>query len=158
MGFYLNKKSSFPRKTKKIEIDIMNIFGMLFSVIASWGAVTETPRYDSLGEFAPEVAGLGEVKFEVRSYDASVAAETCNQDKPSDFMLLAEYIGVMTAPANSRAEKIAMTAPVVEYENEAGEECMQFILPESVFGSDVTAAPAPTNEDKVKLLGRPEMI
>jgi len=135
----------------------MNIFGMLFSVIASWGAVTETPRYDSLGDFAPEVADLGKVRFEVRSYDASVAAETCNQDKPSDFMLLAEYIGVMTAPANSRGEKIAMTAPVVEYEKENGEECMQFILPESVYGSKVSSAPEPT-DDNVKLLGRPQMI
>jgi len=130
---------------------------MLFSMIASWGAVTETPRYDTLGEFVQEVPGLPSVKFEVRSYDASVAAETCNQGIPSSFMLLAEYIGVVTAPANSRGEKIAMTAPVVEYENENGEECMQFILPESVYGSNVASAPEPT-DDNVHLLARPQMI
>jgi len=129
---------------------------MLFSVIASWGAVTETPKYNSLGNFAPMVDGIGEVAFEVRNYDPSVAAETCNQGE-SAFNILAEYIGVMSAPANSRGEEIPMTAPVVDYENENGDDCMQFILPESIYGSEMSSAPEPT-DDRVELLARPQMI
>merc|ERR1712176_357757 len=132
-----------------------NIVTVIYGLISAWGAGIETPKYESLGTFQPD----GFDSFEVRDYAASVAAETCSKGGSSSnsFMYLAGYIGVMTTPRNNRAEKIAMTAPVVDYENDAGEECMQFILPESVYGSDVTAAPTPTVH-KVKILGRPEMI
>lgn len=133
----------------------MNIVSVLYGLVTAWGVGIETPKYDSLGTFSPE----GFDSFEVRDYAASVAAETCSDSSnPSNsFMFLAGYIGVMSTPQNARSEKIAMTAPVVDYENAAGEDCMQFILPESVYGSDVTAAPAPTDPN-VKLLARPEML
>lgn len=126
---------------------------LLFGLFSSWGVVTEEPTYVSLGNFT----ATGQTKsFEVRDYAPSVAAQTCAGGRQS-FMYLAGYIGVMTTPENSRQEKIAMTAPVVDYQNQEGEKCMQFILPESVYGSDVSSAPAPSN-DKVELLGRPEML
>lgn len=126
---------------------------LLFGIFSSWGVVTEEPTYTSLGNFT----ATGQTKsFEVRDYAPSVAAQTCAGGRQS-FMYLAGYIGVMTTPENSRQEKIAMTAPVVDYQNQEGEKCMQFILPESVYGSDVSSAPAPSN-DKVELLGRPEML
>merc|ERR1712136_733993 len=91
MGFYLNKKLFLFLKLITTFKIIMNIFSMLFSIVASWGAVTETPKYNSLGNFAPMVDGIGEVAFEVRNYEPSVAAETCNQGE-SAFNILAEYI------------------------------------------------------------------
>jgi len=93
--------------------------------------------------------------FEVRDYDASVAVETCGRGRYS-FMYLAQYIGVQSTPANSRQEKIDMTAPVVNYMNQDDDMCMQFILPQSVYGDDVTSAPAPTMQE-VAVVARPEM-
>jgi len=130
----------------------MNIFSLLTSIISVWSAGIETPVFIPLGTFTP----AGQVSFEVRDYAASVAAETCPQNSDDAFNILAEYIGVMTTPANDRTETIAMTAPVVTYQQQ-NNQCMQFILPESVYGSDVTSAPAPTNDD-VTIVGRPQMI
>jgi len=131
----------------------MNFFSLLTSIFSLWGAVTETPVFVALGTFNPE----GQVSFQVRDYAASVAAETCPQNSDNAFNILAEYIGVSTTPANDQTETIAMTAPVVTYQQENNQKCMQFILPASVYGGDVTSAPTPTNDD-VTIVGRPEMI
>lgn len=93
--------------------------------------------------------------FQVRDYDASVAVETCGRSRYA-FMYLAGYIGVNSIPRNSRQEKIAMTAPVINYMNDDDEMCMQFILPQSVYGDDVTSAPAPSYQE-VQVVGRPAM-
>ena len=121
-------------------------------LISVWGAFYETPFFISKGSFSP----AGQVSFEVRDYAPSVAAETCVQDSSEAFHILAEYYGVSSAPANDRVETIAMTAPVVTY-NKDDQVCRQFILPESVYGGDVTSAPAPTSDD-VTLVSRPQMI
>jgi len=131
----------------------MKLVSAMYGLFAYLTTTIETPVYESLGTFNPS----GQVSFEVRDYVPSVAAQTCSDSTNSEFMTLAGYIGVMSGAQNSRSEKIAMTAPVVDYQNEDGERCMQFILPESEFGGDVSSAPTPTN-DKVKLVGRPEMI
>ena len=127
------------------------------SLISVWGVVTarvvtETPVFISQGTFSP----AGQVSFEVRDYAPSVAAETCLQDSSAAFHILAEYYGVSSVPANDRVETIAMTAPVVTYQQN-DQDCMQFILPGSVYGGDVTTAPAPTNDD-VTLISRPQML
>jgi len=131
----------------------MNFFSLLTSIIAVWGAVTETPVFVSMGTYSPE----GHVSFEVRDYAASVAAETCPQNSDESFNILAEYIGVSSSPANHQSEAIQMTAPVVTYQSQQDTECMQFILPESMYSGDVTSAPTPTN-DGVTIVGRPQMI
>jgi len=126
---------------------------IMAGTLAMWGEInSETPAYTSMGSFAPS----GQLNFEIRDYAPSVAAETCNEGRGA-FRYLAGYIGVMSKPKNSAGEKIAMTAPVVGYQNQAGEECMQFILPESEFAGDVSSAPTPT-DDHVALKGRPEMF
>lgn len=127
---------------------------LMVGYFALWGEIKEeTPQYTSMGKFT---GGGGQLDFEVRDYAASVAAETCGEGKKA-FRYLAGYIGVMSSAKNSRREKIAMTAPVVEYENGDGETCMQFILPESQFNGDVSAAPLPTDAH-VSLVGRDEML
>ena len=131
----------------------MNFFSLLTSIFSVWGAVTETPVFVSMGTYSPE----GHVSFEVRDYAASVAAETCPQNSDESFNILAEYIGVTSSPANHQSESIPMTAPVVTYQSQQDTECMQFILPESMYGGDVTSAPTPTNDD-VTIVGRPQMI
>ena len=120
----------------------------LIAVISSLTIVLaiETPSFTVVGDYKG---------FQVRDYDAAVAVETCGRSRYA-FMYLAAYIGVSRTPANSRQEKIDMTAPVVNYMNQDNEMCMQFILPQSVYGDDVTSAPAPTNE-AVEVVPRPEM-
>jgi len=130
----------------------MGLLSFITSLMSVWGAVIETPVFISQGTYSP----TGQASFEVRDYAPSVAAETCPQNSNEAFNILASYIGVMTTPLNERAEAIAMTAPVVTYQQPQG-ECMQFILPESVYGDDVTSAPAPTSDD-VTLVSRPQMM
>ena len=130
----------------------MNFYSFMASLISVWGAFYETPFFISQGSFNP----VGQVSFEVRDYAPSVAAEACPDDINDAFNILAEYYGVSSAPANDRVETIAMTSPVVTYQQD-DQGCMQFILPESVYGGDVTSAPAPTSDD-VTLVSRPQMI
>jgi len=110
----------------------------------------ETPKFTSLGTINPP----DQVSFQIRDYAQSVAVETCGQNNA--FMYLAGYIGVLSTPANSRREKIAMTAPVVNYPKD-NKMCMQFILPQSVYGGDVSSAPTPSYK-QVELLERPQMV
>jgi len=131
----------------------MQIVNMIYGLMTYLTTSIETPVFKSLGDFSPS----GHVAFEVRDYVPSVAAQTCNVETNEEFQTLAGYIGVMGAPENAEDKEIAMTAPVVDYNNDAGEKCMQFILPESEFGGDVSSAPAPTSEN-VQLISRPAMI
>ena len=57
-------------------------------------------------------------------------------------MRLAGYIGVMSAPENENAMKIAMTAPVVRKQHEG---VMQFILPSAM--DELSKIPKPTHSD-----------
>jgi len=108
----------------------------------------ESRQYTSLGTFTPP----GRDAFEVRSYAPTVVAEKCGR---RSFMYLAEYIGVTGAAENSRGEKIAMTVPVINYSKNK-QMCMQFVLPQSVYGSDASSAPAPIDK-KVKVVAKPQM-
>jgi hypothetical protein len=71
-------------------------------------------------------------------------------------MYLAGYIGVSRTAQNSRQEKIDMTAPVINYPKDNG-MCMQFILPQSKYGSDASSAPTP-NYEQVKVVEKPGMV
>lgn len=57
--------------------------------------------------------------YEIRKYPPSVIAEVTydpsqmNGDKDGGFSILANYIGAFSKPQNTKAEKVAMTAPVV---------------------------------------------
>ena len=63
--------------------------------------------------------------IEIRKYKASVAIEATSgpmngKGNSNAFRKLAGYIGVMSKPQNERQESIAMTSPVVNYEDESG--------------------------------------
>uniref|UniRef100_A0A251UNM3 Putative SOUL heme-binding family protein n=1 Tax=Helianthus annuus TaxID=4232 RepID=A0A251UNM3_HELAN len=86
--------------------------------------------------------------YEIRQYSPSVAAEVTYDpselkgNKDGGFTILANYIGAMGNPRNTKTEKIDMTAPVITkaekidmtapvVTKESGERVtMQFILPE----------------------------
>jgi len=116
----------------------------------------EMPRYNSLGIFAP-TDSLG---FEIRHYEPAVAVQTemPGQTESNAFNLLARYIGVIGTAQNDRKEGISMTAPVVNsmnLDNEKPMTDMQFVLPQSLYGGDVSKAPPPS-ADGVQLVERPE--
>jgi len=108
------------------------------------------PTYKMLGSY-----NVADYTFDVKKYDPSVAIETCGRSRNA-FSLLAGYIGVTGAPRNIRREKIAMTAPVVNYQKTNGPMCMQFILPQWIYGGDVEKAPEPF-DSQVKVVPR-EMV
>ena len=69
-----------------------------------------------------------------------------SEGRRSPFRRLAGYIGVMSAPQNEEAKKIAMTAPVASgYDATSGEKVMQFILPSEM--DDMSKIPKPTHSD-----------
>ncbi|KAL3536474.1 hypothetical protein ACH5RR_004935 [Cinchona calisaya] len=75
------------------------------------GKITvETPKYEVIQSTAD---------YEIRKYSSSVIAEVTYDpaqfkgDKDGGFGLLANYIGALGNPQNSKPEKIAMTAPVI---------------------------------------------
>ena len=68
------------------------------------------PTYKKLGSY-----NVADYTFDVKKYNRSVAIETCGRSRNA-FSLLAGYIGVTGTPRNKRREKIAMTAPVVNYQ------------------------------------------
>jgi hypothetical protein len=129
--------------------------GMVFGKIG-----VETPKY--------EVTKTTQ-DYEIRIYAPSVAAEVTYDpsqfkgNKDGGFMVLANYIGALGNPQNTKpekiamtapvitkgsAEKIAMTAPVVTKASEEGEKnkmvTMQFILPSMYEKAE--EAPKPTDE------------
>lgn len=79
--------------------------GMVFGKIG-----VETPKYEVVKSTAD---------FEIRKYASSVIAEVTYDpshfkgDKDGGFMVLANYIGALGNPQNTKPEKIAMTAPVI---------------------------------------------
>jgi len=88
--------------------------GMILGVIRE-----ETPKYDL-------VTRIGDL--EVRRYGAQYVASVMSSDVPGcrtrdefqskAFRMLARYIGVFSTPDNTKAEPIAMTAPVLMTSNE----------------------------------------
>ncbi|OIW19136.1 hypothetical protein TanjilG_03626 [Lupinus angustifolius] len=130
--------------------------GMVFGKIG-----VETPKYEVMKSTN---------EYEIRKYPPSVLAEVTyepsqfNGNKDGGFMVLANYIGAIGNPQNTKPEKIAMTAPVIT--KDSGEKIamtapvvtkadseenenrktvtMQFILP-AVYGK-AEEAPKPTDE------------
>lgn len=130
-----------------------------------FGKITvETPKYQVLRAAAD---------YEIRLYGSSVVAQVTYDpsqfkgNKDGGFSLLANYIGALGNPQNSKpekiamtapvitktpstqAEKIAMTAPVVTKESSGGEGeskavTMQFILPSKYTKAE--EAPRPVDE------------
>uniref|UniRef100_A0A0E0JR41 SOUL heme-binding protein n=1 Tax=Oryza punctata TaxID=4537 RepID=A0A0E0JR41_ORYPU len=106
--------------------------------------------------------------YEVRKYPPCVAAEVTYDpaemkgDRDGGFTVLANYIGALGRPQNTRPEKIDMTAPVItsgepepvamtapvitaeEGGQGKGQMTMQFLLPSKY--SKVEEAPRPTDE------------
>ncbi len=106
--------------------------------------MTEHQRYDVV-----QVHG----DFEIRRYAEHVVAETRVRGSfegvgNTSFMRLVKYIG----GRNTATEKLAMTAPVIQAEEEmAGSYVVSFVLPSDV---DLRRAPEPTDPD-VRLRGVP---
>ncbi|KAE8099279.1 hypothetical protein FH972_017273 [Carpinus fangiana] len=123
----------------------------------------ETPKYQLIKSLAD---------YEIRKYPPSVIAEITYDpsqfkgNKDGGFTVLANYIGVLGKPQNSKPEKIAMTAPVITKTQESsgekiamtapvvtkagGEEgkknmvIMQFLLPDKYQRAE--EAPKPVDE------------
>ncbi|XP_059647135.1 uncharacterized protein LOC132293611 [Cornus florida] len=106
-------------------------------------------------------------EYEIRKYSPSVIAEVTYDpsqfkgNKDAGFTILANYIGALGNPQNTKPEKIAMTAPVITKSSEKiamtapvvtksggeGEKkmvSMQFILPEKYKKAE--EAPKPVDE------------
>ncbi|CAN1135016.1 hypothetical protein LINPERHAP2_LOCUS8613, partial [Linum perenne] len=76
-----------------------------------------------LGRIAVEVPKYELIKtcseYEIRKYGPTVAAQITYDpsqlkgNKDGGFMVLANYIGALGNPQNTKPEKIAMTAPVI---------------------------------------------
>ncbi|XP_073158137.1 heme-binding-like protein At3g10130, chloroplastic [Henckelia pumila] len=99
--------------------------------------------------------------YEIRKYGSAVVAEVTydpaqfNSDRDGGFMVLANYIGALGNPQNTKPEKIAMTAPVITKiamtapvvtQSKGGGESvtMQFILPSKYAKAE--DAPLPVDE------------
>ncbi|KAF5476197.1 hypothetical protein F2P56_007930 [Juglans regia] len=130
--------------------------GMVFGRIC-----VETPKYEVIQSSAA---------YEIRKYVPSVIAEITYDpsqfkgNKDGGFTVLANYIGALGNPQNTRPEKIAMTTPVITKNPEkiamttpvvtktggAGEEelknmvTMQFLLPAKYQKAE--EAPRPVDE------------
>ncbi|XP_004506644.1 heme-binding-like protein At3g10130, chloroplastic [Cicer arietinum] len=133
-----------------------SLMGMVFGKIG-----VETPKYEVIKTTQD---------YEIRKYAPSVAAEVTYDpsefkgNKDGGFMVLANYIGALGNPQNTKPEKIAMTAPVITKETTLSEKIpmtapvvtksggdetnkkvtMQFILP-SNYGKG-EEAPKPIDE------------
>ncbi|KAK7287463.1 hypothetical protein RIF29_00742 [Crotalaria pallida] len=138
-----------------------SVMGMVFGKIG-----VETPKYEVIKSTED---------YEIRKYAPSVLAEVTYEpsqfkgNKDGGFMVLANYIGALGNPQNTKPEKIAMTAPVITKEDNEGRDSgekigmtapvvtkgsdegrkmemvtMQFILP-GVYGK-AEEAPKPTDE------------
>lgn len=132
--------------------------GMVFGKIG-----VETPKFEVIKSTED---------YEIRKYSPCVVAEVTYDpsssqfkgNKDGGFMVLANYIGALGNPQNTKPEKIAMTAPVITKET-SGEKIamtapvvtkeekdkrvvtMQFILP-SAYGK-AEEAPKPIDETVV---------
>ncbi|KAA8518984.1 hypothetical protein F0562_016242 [Nyssa sinensis] len=127
--------------------------GMVFGKIC-----VETPKFEVVQSTD---------EFEIRKYSPSVIAEVTYDpsqfkgDKDGGFTVLANYIGALGNPQNTKPEKIPMTAPVITKSSEKiamtapvvtkgggeGEDkmvAMQFILPSKYTKAE--EAPKPVDE------------
>ncbi|XP_039013398.1 heme-binding-like protein At3g10130, chloroplastic [Hibiscus syriacus] len=126
--------------------------GLIFGKIA-----VETPKYEVVQSTA---------EYEIRKYPPSVAAQVTYDpsqfkgNKDGGFTLLANYIGALGNPQNSKPEKIAMTAPVITKSSDSekiamtapvvtkGDDnntvTMQFLLPAKYKSAE--EAPKPLDE------------
>eukprot|EP00262_Sarcandra_glabra_P002392 TRINITY_DN1269_c0_g1_i2.p1 TRINITY_DN1269_c0_g1~~TRINITY_DN1269_c0_g1_i2.p1 ORF type:complete len:203 (+),score=26.74 TRINITY_DN1269_c0_g1_i2:145-753(+) len=119
----------------------------------------ETPNFQLL-QSSPD--------YEIRKYSPSIIAEVTYDpaqlrgNRDGGFQILANYIGVLGKPQNTKPEKIAMTAPVITRNPEATAEkiamtapvitessggkmvTMQFVLPSKY--KSVEEAPKPVDE------------
>lgn len=124
-----------------------------------FGRITvETPKFEVI---------QSSTDYEIRKYAPSVLAEVTYDpsqykgNKDGGFMVLANYIGAVGNPQNTKPEKIAMTAPVITKSSsekiamtapvvtkEGGEEqkmvTMQFLLPAKYKKAE--EAPKPVDE------------
>lgn len=75
-----------------------------------WENHVETPDFELIQSTSD---------YEIRKYAPSVVAEVTYEpsqfkgNRDGDFSVLANYIGVLGNPQNTKPEKIAMTAPVI---------------------------------------------
>ncbi|KAL0911786.1 hypothetical protein M5K25_019950 [Dendrobium thyrsiflorum] len=115
----------------------------------------ETPKYQLIHKAAD---------YEIRTYAPSVLAEVTYDPaalggRDAGFMILANYIGAVGEPQNSRPEKIPMTAPVITHSAQKiamtapvvtsggggpAPVTMQFVLPANYARAE--DAPRPTDE------------
>lgn len=104
--------------------------GMVFGRIT-----VETPRYEVLSK-TPD--------YEIREYSPSVSAQVTydpkqlNNNRDGGFMILANYIGALGNPQNSKPEKIAMTAPVITTKQAAEKIAMTGPVVTSNAGDRIT--------------------
>ncbi|CAL0306313.1 unnamed protein product [Lupinus luteus] len=165
MSLYIalkNATSSYPNRLSlpslKSQLTLsryQSVMGMVLGKIS-----VETPKYEVIKSTN---------EYEIRKYPPSVLAEVTyepsefNGNKDGGFRVLANYIGALGNPQNTKPEKIAMTAPVItkdtgekiamtapvvtkadSEENENKKVTMQFILP-ALYGK-AEEAPKPTDE------------
>ncbi|KAL6616384.1 hypothetical protein ACP70R_038654 [Stipagrostis hirtigluma subsp. patula] len=103
------------------------------------GKITvETPKYEVLH------TGAG---YEIRKYPPCVAAEVTYDpkemrgDADGGFTILANYIGALGKPQNTKPEKIAMTAPVVTAAANEGENIAMTAPVVTTTGADAEPEP-----------------
>ena len=63
---------------------------------------------------------LRTTSYEIREYSPYYIAEILTKDESDGFKLLANYIGVFGKAQNKSKESMAMTAPVLTYNEEQG--------------------------------------
>ncbi|CAJ1949122.1 unnamed protein product [Sphenostylis stenocarpa] len=157
-----NHSLLFP-KSQHTLFHSFTFMGLIFGKIS-----VETPKYEMIKSTN---------EYEIRKYPPCVVAEVTYDpsqfkgNKDGGFMVLANYIGALGNPQNTKPEKIAMTAPVITKDSDEGGEkiamtapvvtkdgggggdeegkkhkmvTMQFVLP-AVYGK-AEEAPKPTDE------------
>lgn len=99
-----------------------------------FGKITvETPKYEVVQSSAD---------YEIRKYSPSVIAEVTYDpsefkgNKDGGFTVLANYIGALGNPQNSKPEKIAMTAPVITKSPGSESEKIAMTAPVVTKGDD----------------------
>lgn len=99
-----------------------------------FGKITvETPKYEVVQSSAD---------YEIRQYSPSVIAEVTYDpsefkgNKDGGFTVLANYIGALGNPQNSKPEKIAMTAPVITKSPGSESEKIAMTAPVVTKGDD----------------------
>lgn len=102
--------------------------GMIFGKIS-----VETPKYEVI---------KSTTEYEIRKYAPSVVAEVTYDpsqfkgNKDGGFMVLANYIGAVGNPQNSKPEKIAMTAPVITKDSVGDGESEKIAMTAPVITKD----------------------